>query len=90
MARGHRPGARDDRAAGEPVTSPWSKSGFDPDVHLRTVGVANQTTMLRGETEEVQRRIRQAVIDRDGPELAEKNFRFFDNRHVRRGVSSSA
>src|SRR5216683_1790990 len=52
--------------------------GFDPDVHLQTVGVANQTTMLRGETEEVQRRIRQAVIDRDGPELAAQNFRFFD------------
>jgi len=52
--------------------------GFDPDVHLQTVGVANQTTMLRGETEEVQRRIRQAIIDRDGPELAGKNFRFFD------------
>src|SRR5499427_2349281 len=52
--------------------------GFDPDVHLRTVGVANQTTMLRGETEEVQRRIRQAVIDRDGPELAGSSFRFFD------------
>src|SRR5258708_34822776 len=52
--------------------------GFNPDVHLQTVGVANQTTMLRGETEEVQRRVRQAIIDRDGPELAEKNFRFFD------------
>ena len=52
--------------------------GFDPDAHLQTVGVANQTTMLRGETEEVQRRVRQAIIDRDGPELAEKNFRFFD------------
>src|SRR5213083_1847117 len=51
---------------------------FDPDVHLQTVGVANQTTMLRGETEEVQRRIQRAVIDRDGHELAEKNFRFFD------------
>ena len=53
-------------------------AGFDPDLHLRTVGVANQTTMLRGETEEVQRRIRQAIIDRDGPELGAKNFRFFD------------
>src|ERR1700674_1251416 len=52
--------------------------GFDPDLHLRTVGVANQTTMLRGETEEVQRRIRQAIVDRDGPELAATNFRFFD------------
>src|SRR3954464_12108775 len=51
---------------------------FDPDLHLRTVGVANQTTMLRGETEEVQRRIRQAIVDRDGPEGAAKNFRFFD------------
>ena len=52
--------------------------GFDPDVHLGTIGVANQTTMLRGETEEVQRRVRQAILDRDGPELAAKNFRFFD------------
>ncbi len=52
--------------------------GFDPDLHLRTVGVANQTTMLRGETEEVQRRIRQAIIDRDGAEAAANNFRFFD------------
>ena len=52
--------------------------GFDPDLHLRTIGVANQTTMLRGETEEVQRRIRQAIVDRDGPELATQNFRFFD------------
>jgi 4-hydroxy-3-methylbut-2-enyl diphosphate reductase len=53
-------------------------SGFDPDLHLRTVGVANQTTMLRGETEEVQRRIRQAIVDRDGPDGAAGNFRFFD------------
>jgi 4-hydroxy-3-methylbut-2-enyl diphosphate reductase len=52
--------------------------GFDPDTHLAAVGVANQTTMLRGETEEVQRRIRAAIIDRDGPELGSKNFRFFD------------
>ncbi len=52
--------------------------GFDPDQHLRCVGVANQTTMLRSETEEVQRRVRQAIVDRDGPELGEKNFRFFD------------
>jgi 4-hydroxy-3-methylbut-2-enyl diphosphate reductase len=52
--------------------------GFDPDIHLRTIGVANQTTMLRGETEEVQRRIQRAVADRDGADEATKNFRFFD------------
>ncbi len=51
---------------------------FDPDVHLKTVGVANQTTMLRGETEEVQRRIRQAIVDRYGPEGGAQRFRFFD------------
>ena len=51
---------------------------FDPDRHLKAIGVANQTTMLRGETEEVQRRIRAAIVDRDGPVEGAKNFRFFD------------
>jgi len=49
--------------------------GFDPDVHLQKIGVANQTTMLRSETEEVQRRLRAAVLARDG---ADDNFRVFD------------
>src|SRR3954466_7438898 len=52
--------------------------GFDPDLHLRRVGVANQTTMMRGETEEVQRRVESAIRDRDGVEPARQNFRFFD------------
>jgi 4-hydroxy-3-methylbut-2-enyl diphosphate reductase len=52
--------------------------GFDPDLHLRRIGVANQTTMLKSETEEMQRRIARAVADRDGPESAGKNFVFFD------------
>ena len=53
-------------------------SGFDPDLHLQAIGVANQTTMLRGETEEVQRRIKNAMIKRYGSENVDKHFRFFD------------
>ena len=52
--------------------------GFDPDQHLVAVGVANQTTMLRGETEEVQRRIRAAMEKRHGPGRVAEHFRFFD------------
>ncbi len=53
-------------------------TGFDPDVHLAKVGVANQTTMLRGETEEVQRRIRHAMEERYGKGAVNSHFRFFD------------
>lgn len=52
--------------------------GFDPDTHLRAIGVANQTTMLRGETEEVQRRLRAAMEKKYGAAELEKHFRFFD------------
>ena len=53
-------------------------AGFDPEVHLEAVGVANQTTMLRGETEEVQRRIKGAMQRKYGTEDLPKHFRFFD------------
>jgi 4-hydroxy-3-methylbut-2-enyl diphosphate reductase len=52
--------------------------GFDPDLHLRAVGVANQTTMLRGETEEVQRRFKAVMVKKYGEAEIEKHFRFFD------------
>jgi 4-hydroxy-3-methylbut-2-en-1-yl diphosphate reductase len=51
------------------------RQGFDPNIHLKEIGVANQTTMLKSETEEIQRRIRQAIIDRDGDS---KGFQMFD------------
>jgi 4-hydroxy-3-methylbut-2-enyl diphosphate reductase len=53
-------------------------AGFDPDLHLQAVGVANQTTMLRGETEEVQRRFKGAMEKKYGPASIQQHFRFFD------------
>jgi 4-hydroxy-3-methylbut-2-enyl diphosphate reductase len=49
--------------------------GFDPDIHLRKIGVANQTTMLKGETLEIQNRLAKAIADRDG---SAENFHAFD------------
>lgn len=48
---------------------------FDPHVHLKELGVANQTTMLKSETEEIQQRVRKAIVDRDGND---DNFQMFD------------
>jgi len=60
-------------------------SGFDPDLHLEKIGVANQTTMLKSETEELQMRISEAVAERDqsqrnlrGGGEDENSFQFFD------------
>jgi 4-hydroxy-3-methylbut-2-en-1-yl diphosphate reductase len=52
--------------------------GFDPNTHLVAIGVANQTTMMRGETEEVQRRFKAAVEKRYGAAKLHQHFRFFD------------
>jgi 4-hydroxy-3-methylbut-2-en-1-yl diphosphate reductase len=52
--------------------------GFDPDIHLQAIGVANQTTMLRGETEEVQRRLKSAIAQKFGEAALPAHFRFFD------------
>ncbi|HIG30180.1 MAG TPA: 4-hydroxy-3-methylbut-2-enyl diphosphate reductase [Verrucomicrobiales bacterium] len=53
-------------------------SGFDPDLHLKAIGVANQTTMLRGETEEVQLRLKNAMIERYGLENLTSHFKAFE------------
>ena len=55
----------------EGATSP----GFDPEQHLARVGVANQTTMLKSETEEIGRQVRKAIIARDDHD---RNYLVFD------------
>jgi len=52
--------------------------GFDPDQHLVSVGVANQTTMMKNETEEVQHRFERAMADRFGREHLDHHFRKAD------------
>lgn len=54
------------------ATSP----GFNPEIHLKRIGVANQTTMLRSETEAIQNLLRGAIASRDGGDTS--NFRYFD------------
>jgi 4-hydroxy-3-methylbut-2-en-1-yl diphosphate reductase len=52
--------------------------GFNPDRDLRAIGVVNQTTMLRSETEEIQRRLNNAIADRYGAHNVEVHYRSFD------------
>ncbi len=51
--------------------------GFDFDRDLLRVGIANQTTMLSGESLAIAEEVRQSIIRRWGPD-AEQHFRSFD------------
>lgn len=48
---------------------------FDPERDLEEVGIANQTTMLKTETQSFQQMVRDAIIQRDGDD---DNFYVFD------------
>ncbi len=52
--------------------------GFDPDKDLQRVALANQTTMLSSESLEIERRLRQAVVDRYGKAESPSHIRSFD------------
>src|SRR5690349_3468136 len=52
--------------------------GFDPDVHLRRIGVANQTTMLARESLAIGEEVGRAIERRHGDEYRTANFRTFD------------
>jgi 4-hydroxy-3-methylbut-2-enyl diphosphate reductase len=52
--------------------------GFDPDIDLRRVGLANQTTMLSSESLEIADMFRDAIARRYGAEAIDGQFRHFD------------
>ena len=52
--------------------------GFDPDLHLRRIGVANQTTMLARESLAIGEEVGRAVARRYGDDYRAENFRTFD------------
>ena len=52
--------------------------GFDPEVDLRQVGLANQTTMLMSESLEIGTMFREALIDRYGQESLGDHYRAFE------------
>jgi 4-hydroxy-3-methylbut-2-enyl diphosphate reductase len=52
--------------------------GFDPETHLRRIGVANQTTMLARESLEIAAEVGKAMAEAFGADYAAANFRTFD------------
>ena len=70
-------GHRDAAAREVPARSPRLPH-FDPDVHLRRIGVANQTTMLARESLAIGEAVGQAMARAHGAEYRAAHFRTFD------------
>ncbi len=73
--------AEERAAAREAFMARFAKAcspGFDPDRDLIRVGVANQTTMLKSETEEIGRLVERTMLQRHGPAELNEHFLAFN------------